>query len=154
MTSKFGMGYLIDGSHPDVKVGPRRSNPVATEGTRDAYEFKKQRGLKRRPRTSHHSSVTISKVQEYMVPDFESKGRPSGGTSATNGSASSSRSATTTSNQGTGVGQRKGKRSNNVVFDQSGGSSSTRSARCKRPDHEQAKCSGVAPERARRSHGT
>ena len=124
MTSQFGTGYLIDGSHPNVKVGPHRANP---EGTRDAYEFRKPRGFKRRPRTSHHSSVAISKVQECMEPDVESKGRPSGGNSATSVSASSLRSATSTSNQGTSVGQRKGKRSENVVFDRSCVSSSTRS---------------------------
>ena len=121
MTSKFGMGYLIDGSHPDIKVGSHRVNP---EGTRDKYEFRKPRGFKRRARTSHHSSVAISKVQECMEPDVESKGRPSGGKSATSVSASSLRSSTTTSNQGSRVGHRKGRRSNKVVFNQTGALSS------------------------------
>ena len=84
MTSMFGTGFLIDGSHPDVEVGPHRDYPG---GTRDEYEFKKPRGFKRRARTSHHSSVTSSRGQEHRELDVQSKGRPSGGGFLSNVSA-------------------------------------------------------------------
>ena len=51
MTSMFGTGVLIDGSHPDVKVGPHRDYP---EGTGDEFEYRKPRGFKRQARMSHH----------------------------------------------------------------------------------------------------
>ena len=78
MTSMFGTGYLLDGSHPEIKVEPHHFNPVATERTRGVFTFVKQRGFKRRPRTSHHSRVAMFKAQECVEPELESKGRPSG----------------------------------------------------------------------------
>ena len=76
MTSMFGTGVLIDGSHPDVKPGPHRDHP---DEAGEEFEYRKPRGFKRRARTSHHSSVGNPKVQELRVQDVRSKGRPSGG---------------------------------------------------------------------------
>ena len=79
LTSMFGTGYLIDGSHPEIKVEPCHLSSGATERTRGSFSFVKQRGFKRRPRISHHSQVTMFKTQECMEPELMSKGRPSGG---------------------------------------------------------------------------
>merc|ERR1711867_11329 len=76
MTSMFGTGVLIDGSHPDVKPGPHCDSP---EGTGDEFEQRKPRGFKRGSRTSHHSSVGNVRVQKLRVEGVKSKGRPSGG---------------------------------------------------------------------------
>ena len=116
----FGTGYLLDCSHPEIKVEPHHFNPVATERTRGVFTFVKQRGFKRRPRTSHHSWVITHKLQECVEEEFKSKGRPSGGNSVSDVSACSLVSATTTCNQGSRAGHRKGKRSQNVVFNRSG----------------------------------
>ena len=117
MTSMFGTGVLIDGSHPDVKAGPHRDHP---EETGEEFEHRKPRGFKRRARTSHHSSVGNPKVQELRVQDIRSKGRPSGGSSFSDVSACSLVSAMTTYNQGSKgprAGCHKDKRSQDVVFD-------------------------------------
>ena len=54
LTSMFGTGYLLDGSHPEIKVEPCHLSSGATERTRSSFFFVKQRGFKRRPRISHH----------------------------------------------------------------------------------------------------
>ena len=63
------------------------------------------------------------KAQECVEPEFESKGRPSGGESVSNVSASSLESATTTYNRGSKgprAGSHKVKESQNIVFNRSG----------------------------------
>ena len=76
MTSMFGTGVIVDGSHPDIKAGPHRDYQ---EEAGSKFEQKKLRGFKRGSRTSHHSSVGCVKVQELRDQGFKSKGRPSGG---------------------------------------------------------------------------
>ena len=89
LTSMFGTGFLLDGSHPEIKVEPPHFSPGATERTRGSFTFVKQRGFKRRPRISHHLRVTMFESQERVeaVPKF--KGRPSGGMYFSDVSASS-----------------------------------------------------------------
>ena len=120
LTSKFGSGYLLDGSHSRIKVEPLQLSSGATERSRGNFTFVKQRGFKRRPRTSHHSQVAMFKAQECVEPEFESKGRPLGGESVSNVSASSFESATTTYNRGSKgprAGSHKVKEPQNNVFD-------------------------------------
>ena len=53
LTSKFGSGYLLDGSHSDIKVEPLHVSPGATERSRGSFTFVTRRGFKRRPKVSH-----------------------------------------------------------------------------------------------------
>ena len=76
MTSMFGTGVLIDGSHPDVKAGLHHDYQ---EEAGDEFEQKKLRGFKRGSRTSHHSSVGSVEIQELRDQGSKSKGRPSRG---------------------------------------------------------------------------
>ena len=75
MTSMFGSGVIVDGSHPDIKAGPHL-NYQEEDG--DEFEQKKLRGFKRGSRTSHHSSVGGVRVQELRNQGFKYKGCPSG----------------------------------------------------------------------------
>merc|ERR1711867_82993 len=50
LTSRFGTGYLLDGSHPGIKVEPYYFSPGATERSRGRFMFVKRRGFKRRPK--------------------------------------------------------------------------------------------------------
>ena len=61
MTSMFGTGVLVDGSHPEVKAGPHRDYQ---EEAGSKFEQKKLRGFKRGSRMSHHSSVGSVEIQE------------------------------------------------------------------------------------------
>ena len=76
MTSMFGTGVLVDGSHPDIKVGPHRDYQ---EEAGSKFEQKKLRGFKKGSRTSHHSSVGRVEIQELRDQGSKSKGRPSRG---------------------------------------------------------------------------
>ena len=87
----FGTGYLLDGSHPEIKVEPYHFSPGATERTRGSFTFVKRRGFKRRPRISHRTSrVTMFDTQECVeLEEPKVKGRPSGGVHFSDVSASS-----------------------------------------------------------------
>ena len=98
------------------------------ERNRGLFTFVKQRGFKRCPRTSHHSRVAMFKAQECVEPEFVSKGRPSGGESVSNISASSLEPATMTFNPGSKgpkADSHKVKGSQNVVVNRSGANSQT-----------------------------
>ena len=57
MTTRFGSGWLVDGSHPRIRIGPHRDFREEVKNG-NKFEQKKQRGFKRGSgRTSHHSSV-------------------------------------------------------------------------------------------------
>ena len=57
MTTRFGTGWLVDGSHPRIRIGPHRDFKEEVNN-HNKFEQKKQRGFKRGlGRTSHHSSV-------------------------------------------------------------------------------------------------
>ena len=57
MTTRFGTGWLVDGSHPRIRIGPHRDFWEEVNNN-NKFEQKKQRGFKRGSgRTSHHSSV-------------------------------------------------------------------------------------------------
>ena len=85
----FGTGYLLDGSHPEIKVEPHHFSPVATYRTRGMFTFVKQRGFKRWPRVTHHSRVTLVETQECAEQELKFEGRPSGGNHFSDVSASS-----------------------------------------------------------------
>ena len=121
--------------------------------------------------TSRQLRATIPKAQGYLVPDFGSKGRPSGDGFSSNVSArgeagvvggvsrvlpsgDSSPPPTTTSSQGSRVGWRKGRRARKVVFNQPVTVSPTRPATRKLPSHKQTECSREVPGTSKRSHGT
>ena len=110
----FGTGYLLDGSHPEIKLEPHHFSPVATERTRGEFTFVKQRGFKRRPRVTHHSRVSMVKTQECAEQELKFEGRPSGGSHVSDASASSKGA------KGSRARRRKPRRSQKVVFNRSG----------------------------------
>ena len=54
LTSRFGTGYLLDGSHPEIKVTSNYLSPDAKEKSRGTFITRK--GLKKRPKVSHRTS--------------------------------------------------------------------------------------------------
>ena len=57
MTSRFGSGWIIDGSHPRIRVGPHKDLRKGVKNL-NKFEQQKPRGFKRGSgRTSHHTSV-------------------------------------------------------------------------------------------------
>ena len=57
MTTRFGTGWLVDGSHLRIKIGPHRDFREEVNNN-NKFEQKKQRGFKRGSgRTSHHASM-------------------------------------------------------------------------------------------------
>ena len=90
LTSMFGTGYLIDGTHPEIKVRPNHLSPGATERSRGTFTFVKRRGFKKRPKTSHRTS-RVAMVDTLGCEELEepkSNGRPTGGDDFSNDPAS------------------------------------------------------------------
>ena len=54
LTSRFGSGYLLDGSHPEIKVGANYLSPEAKEKSRGTFITRK--GIKKPPKVSHRTS--------------------------------------------------------------------------------------------------
>ena len=76
MTSMFGTGVLVDGSHPDIKARPHCDYQ---EEAGSKFEQKKLRGFKKGSRRSHHSSVGRVEIQGLRDRGSKAKGRPSRG---------------------------------------------------------------------------
>ena len=56
LTSRFGSGYLLDGSHPEIKVIPSYLSPAAREKTR--ANFSTRKGSKP-PKVSHRTGAKV-----------------------------------------------------------------------------------------------
>merc|ERR1711872_933937 len=54
LTSRFGTGYLLDGSHPEIKVMASYLSPDAKEKSRGTFITRK--GFKKQPKVSHRTS--------------------------------------------------------------------------------------------------
>ena len=54
LTSRFGSGYLLDGSHPKIKVTTNYLSPEAKEKSRGTFITRK--GIKKPPKVSHRTS--------------------------------------------------------------------------------------------------
>ena len=86
LTSKFGTGYLLDGSHPEIKVKPYYFSPDAMEKSRGTRRgFKKSRGFKRRPKVSHRTSrvAIFDRLECEELEAAKCKGRPTGAMTVT-----------------------------------------------------------------------
>ena len=54
LTSRFGSGYLLDGSHPEIKVTSNYLSPDAKEKSRGTFITRK--GIKKPPKVSHRTA--------------------------------------------------------------------------------------------------
>ena len=147
----------MDGSHPDIKVGPHRDYQ---EEAGSKFEQKKLRGFKKGSREIHHSSMGRVGIQGLEDRGSKAKGRPSRGNVFTTVSAGgeavvdvgvsrvspswdSSPPSPPASNQGKKGFQGKARRARNVVFVPPAASSSSSPSQVVQEQQRDAKANTV-----------